>query len=265
MARNLAMSVIVLILGCGLAVAQATPQMERITNGPVVESVAGTSAVIAWSTDTGGSSVVHYGTSPQSLSQVAEAPYATGQNTHRVSLKGLQPNTTYYFQVISGQGQGTGTQALSGVGQFTTAENGGDKVPLYRAYKTGGGHVFTTSYQEWQQAAQSGGKDEGIAAYIMKSQAPGTEPLYRSYDPSTGDNFYTSNAGENQHALQTGYQDKGIAGYVASSQTAGTVPLYRLYNAQTREHFYTTNDAEKNDASQKGFRVEGIAGYVWPH
>lgn len=96
-----------------------------IVHGPVVEKTAGNYAVIAWSTNSGGSSIVRYGTSPNSLGQMAESPYAkdSGANgeTHRVTLRNLQPNTTYYYQVDSGQGQGTGTEAKGTVQTFKTA------------------------------------------------------------------------------------------------------------------------------------------------
>lgn len=98
-----------------------------ITDGPRVEYVGNDKAEIAWTTSTGGSSIIHYGTDPNNLSQTAEAPYSrsdappTGQHAvHRVTIKNLQPNTTYYFVVESGQGQGTGTGVKSPVQQFKT-------------------------------------------------------------------------------------------------------------------------------------------------
>src|SRR5215467_8713270 len=97
---------------------------EKITNGPVVEGVGNNWAVIAWTTNTGGSTIVKYGTDPNHLAQTGEAPYADNEKTasqnHRVHLKNLKPGTTYYFTVVSGQGEGTGTQAQSSVAQFTT-------------------------------------------------------------------------------------------------------------------------------------------------
>ena len=74
-----------------------------ITQGPVLESVSDHSAVIAWSTNKDGSTVVNYGTDPRNLSQVAEAPWGANGRTHRVELRNLQPNTTYYFRVETGQ------------------------------------------------------------------------------------------------------------------------------------------------------------------
>jgi hypothetical protein len=181
-----------------------------------------------------------------------------------VVLKNLSPNTTYYYEVISGQGQGTGTTAQSQVGQFTTSSGGGDKVPLYRAVSPStGGHLFTTSYSELKQAESSVGfKDEGIAGYIKRTQAEGTEPLYRLYNPGNNDHFYTANPAERSSALASGYRDEGVAGYISSSQQPGTVPLYRLRNGQAG-HFYTTNPQERQTAMQQGWSDEGIAGYAW--
>ncbi|HVJ06087.1 MAG TPA: fibronectin type III domain-containing protein [Candidatus Saccharimonadales bacterium] len=97
---------------------------ERITNGPVVEQTGETWATVAWSTNTGGSSIVRYGTDPNRLNRMAESPYEVDKGrpgeTHRVKLDHLRPGTTYYYIVDSGQGQGTGTEARSRVEQFTT-------------------------------------------------------------------------------------------------------------------------------------------------
>jgi phosphodiesterase/alkaline phosphatase D-like protein len=96
----------------------------KITDGPRVEGVGPTWAVIAWTTNTGGSTVVHYGTDKNKLSQTAESPYADNDKTkaqnHRVHLKNLHPNTKYFFVADSGQGEGTGTDARSPVEEFST-------------------------------------------------------------------------------------------------------------------------------------------------
>ncbi len=263
-------------------------QAERITNGPVVEAVTSNSATVAWSTNTGGSSVVKYGTDPNNLNQTAEEPYHEGHGTHRVKISGLKPGTTYYYKVTSAHGQGTGTQAESQVSQFTTSGQGqggsqgqasmgaqtagqsqagqaasGTKVPLYRAYNPStGAHLFSHEASEIQSAVGQGWKQEGIAGYIMNNQQAGTEPLYRLSN-SRGDHFYTSNASEKAQAQSQGYNDEGVAGYVASSQQPGTQPLYRLMNPTTGEHFYTANPSERQQDLSKGWRDEGIVGYIW--
>jgi phosphodiesterase/alkaline phosphatase D-like protein len=99
-------------------------QAVKITDGPRVEGTGPTWAVIAWTTNTGGSTVVRYGTNANNLSQTAKAAYADNEKTkaqnHRVHLKNLKPNTRYFFVADSGQGEGTGTEARSPVEEFTT-------------------------------------------------------------------------------------------------------------------------------------------------
>ena len=123
------------LLLCTLAAAQSRDERtpandhdrapaEKITHGPVIESIGSSWATVAWSTDTGGSSVVRFGTDREHLSEMAESRYADSKSgegiTHRVKIDHLKPGTTYYYAVDSGQGEGTGTEAKSQVEEFTT-------------------------------------------------------------------------------------------------------------------------------------------------
>lgn len=131
--RNIAFGIVAALLIAGVAFAmppkpQATHAIQ-IINGPNVEGTGDTWAVIAWTTNEGGSSIIHYGTSPNNLSQTAEESYQggkvrNGKVTHRVQIKNLQPNTTYYYQVDSGQGAGSGTEAKGSVLNFQTKGQG---------------------------------------------------------------------------------------------------------------------------------------------
>lgn len=98
--------------------AQGSDKEVDITNGPVVEGTSESTATIAWSTNVNSSTRVMYGTDRNRLDKVAEMPW--GGITHRVTIKGLQPGTTYYFQVASTEGQGSGTGANSAIRAFTT-------------------------------------------------------------------------------------------------------------------------------------------------
>lgn len=98
--------------------AAAKAAAVKLTHGPVVEGTSTKGATIAWSTNVPASSILKYGTNPQSLDQTAEVRW--GGLTHRVNLRNLQPGATYYYQVESTQAQGTGTKAVSGVEQFRT-------------------------------------------------------------------------------------------------------------------------------------------------
>lgn len=94
----------------------------QITHGPVVENVTDTTAEIAWSTNVNSGTSLHYGTDPTHLDQTAGMPW--GGFTHRVLIKNLKPNTTYYFKAESGQGQGTGTLAEAAQASFQTKPAG---------------------------------------------------------------------------------------------------------------------------------------------
>jgi hypothetical protein len=131
---------LLLLAGVSIAAAAQRHPALQITDGPRVEGVGDTWAVIAWTTNEGGSSIIRYGTSGNSLTQSAMAPYANDPNrehsTHRVKVENLRPGTTYYFIADSGQGEGTGTSARSGIQSFTTkgsSEAGNNGVPAWKA------------------------------------------------------------------------------------------------------------------------------------
>jgi hypothetical protein len=241
--------------------AQSNSKDLKITNAPVIESVTNHSATIAWSTNTGGSSVVKYGTDPNNLSKTEQEPYKQGGGTHRVKLENLQPNTKYYFTVSSAHGQGTGTSA-SATDDLKTLPGPGTALPLYRAVSASGTHLFTHDFQELKNAVGQGFKREGIAAWISKDASNGAVPLYRLFNPQTGDHLYTTKTDERDAAAKQGYTAEGEVGYVLPSQSNGAVPLYRLLSPQG-VHFYTTNQDEKSTLTSQGYKDEGITGYVW--
>ena len=217
----------------------------KITNGPVIERVDSNSATIAWSTNVKGSSRVTYGTNPNNLTQLAEAPWGAGGLTHRVVIHNLKPGTTYYFNVETGQAQGTGGAEVEGerVMSFTTPAEG---APA------------TAGAQPAQPASTP-------APGVQPPSASGRVPLYRLSSPSAHDRLYTTSPEERNRVLQEGYHDEGVAGYVDTTQAPGTLPLYRLAKrtANGAEHFYTDNDTERDKAiSQLGFHLEGVVGYV---
>lgn len=116
MRSKLIVFALVATLAVGVAAAQAN--QLQITQGPKVEHVTADTAIIAWSTNVNAGSTVKYGTDANNLDKQAGAPW--GGLTHRVTIKGLEPNKTYYFQVVSGEAQGSGARAMSDVVQFQT-------------------------------------------------------------------------------------------------------------------------------------------------
>lgn len=135
MRRDIMIASLVLALGAFAAaetprVAPETGQSQQqnqrtnveITQQPRVENTGDNSATILWSTNVQSGSRIRYGTDRNNLSQTATAPW--GGVTHRVELKNLRPNTTYYYQVISEHASGSGTSATGNIDQFRTGGNG---------------------------------------------------------------------------------------------------------------------------------------------
>lgn len=261
------------VLLAGIAVAQVAQQAPAANQQqtaaqdvkqPVVEGIGQHFARIAWGTNvrTGGKLTVRYGTDPNNLTQTVTSPAEGDQGAHRVTLKNLERNTTYYFQAVSSDGM------QSEVGQFMTTSFAADKIPIYRAFSDQTqDHFYTTNFEEWRRATTQGGfRAEGIAGYILEDgEAPNAVALQRFVNPSTGDHFYTTNENERQRLSDpnSGYRHEGIAGYVLSQPAAGTVPLLRMVHPGRNDHFYTTSQNERQQALQNGYQDEGQVGFVW--
>jgi phosphodiesterase/alkaline phosphatase D-like protein len=101
----------------------------RITEGPTIELAKPSLIIIKWTSNNPGGTdehfgVIHYGTDPEHLSQVAKSPVRLNQNhastVFRVRVDGLKPQTTYYYSVDSMQGNGKSDGVNSGVNHFTS-------------------------------------------------------------------------------------------------------------------------------------------------
>lgn len=131
MKRALTTTIIFLVLSvCALGQSRSAPDElpdqpmppVKIIHGPVVELIGDSMAQVAWSTNVNAGTLVRYGTDPKELNQTAGMPW--GGLTHRVVLKRLHPDTTYYFKVESAQGQDTGTRDESQQSSFKTVLEG---------------------------------------------------------------------------------------------------------------------------------------------
>ena len=101
----------------------------EITKGPEVELSKSHLTIIRWTTSNPGGSdvhygVVHYGTNPKELGQMAKNPLTLNQNhpetTFSVHMRGLKPQTTYYYTVTSMESNGKSDGVKSAVQQFIT-------------------------------------------------------------------------------------------------------------------------------------------------
>ena len=124
------------LVGSNLTVAEQIPSDEhargaQIIVGPALESATEKSAIIRWmSTTPAGPAehfgVVHYGTDPEALNQIAKSPIrlnmARANTIFRVRVDGLKPGTTYYYTVDSTGPEGTSDGVDGTVKQFTTRQ-----------------------------------------------------------------------------------------------------------------------------------------------
>ena len=102
----------------------------QIIVGPELESATEKSAIIWMSTTPAGPAehfgVVHYGTDPKDLSQMAKSPIrlnmAHPNTIFRVRVDGLKPGTMYYYTVDSTGPDGTSDGVTGTVHQFTTRQ-----------------------------------------------------------------------------------------------------------------------------------------------
>jgi hypothetical protein len=112
-------------------VSPTTPRAARvqITQGPAIEMTKEFLTIIRWTTNNPGASpehygIVHYGTDPKNLSEIAKSPIRLNPNhastVFRVRLDNLKPCTSYYYTVGSEEANGTDDGAKSAVKQFTT-------------------------------------------------------------------------------------------------------------------------------------------------
>ena len=83
-------------------------------------------------------------------------------------------------------------------------------------------------------------------------------PMYRLYNPNSGEHFYTSNPAERSNLISIGWNDEGIGWYAPSHSNT---PVYRLYNPNAGEHHYTTSLAERDNLLSLGWNDEGIGWY----
>ena len=105
----------------------------EITKGPALELARDDLAIIRWTTNNPGGTdvhfaVVHYGTDPEDLSQMAKSQIRINrghpETIFRVRMAGLKPQTTYYYKVTSTETTGKSDGVESPVNQFTTPAPG---------------------------------------------------------------------------------------------------------------------------------------------
>src|SRR3989344_2048021 len=97
--------------GTTLAIDSPAPKII----GANVQTLSATSAIITWTTDKDSDGSINYGTNPN-YGVARDTEFAT--KVHTISIKDLEPLTTYFFRIISSDSQAN--QGISEGYTFTT-------------------------------------------------------------------------------------------------------------------------------------------------
>ncbi|MDM8271559.1 InlB B-repeat-containing protein [Thermophilibacter provencensis] len=92
---------------------------------------------------------------------------------------------------------------------------------------------------------------------VPMSARAATLPMYRLYNPYTGEHLYTSNSEECSNLWWIGWSFEGT-GWEAPSEGK---PVYRLFNPYTDDHHYTMDASERDALKKIGWRYEGVGWY----
>ena len=82
-------------------------------------------------------------------------------------------------------------------------------------------------------------------------------PMFRLYNPNSGEHFYTASKDEGNHLVDVGWRYEGIAWYAAKKGDA----VYRLYNKNAGDHHYTLSASERDMLIKAGWKYEGVGWY----
>ena len=80
-------------------------------------------------------------------------------------------------------------------------------------------------------------------------------PMFRMYNPNSGEHFYTGSVEERQILVDAGWKYEGVG---FNAPVVGE-PVYRLYEAATGEHLYTMDRVEVYTLLASGWSYENVA------
>jgi len=89
-----------------------------------------------------------------------------------------------------------------------------------------------------------------------RTVAEESTPMYRLYNPNSGEHFYTGSLDERDMLVGYGWQYEGVA-WNAPTKTGEHV--YRLFNPNNGDHHYTMSAEERDMLVGYGWQYEGVA------
>ncbi|HVH88475.1 MAG TPA: fibronectin type III domain-containing protein, partial [Terriglobales bacterium] len=188
---------LVLLVSVG-AVAQANPNQidteapqaptrVNVTQGPTIQYADDQFAVITWTTDQAFPSRVFYGKDASNLNQIAEDSKSLSLH-HQINLRNLQPSTTYYFRIDTGQGTAA-VNSADGMNGFQTTALGANPIRNQQPFKGSLQPKPTATPGQTQQAANFGNitvtrgpsiqyLDDTTAVISWTTNVPASNTLY---------------------------------------------------------------------------------------
>ena len=126
-------------------------------------------------------------------------------------------------------------------------------APLYREYnKNDSGHNYTTNLNEHKFLVALGWTAEESGFRVVNTSSVNVNgttvvknlgaPVYRVYNPNSGEHLLTSDTDEVEYLDSIGWNDEGIQFYAPQNQTT---PVYRVFNPNSNNagsHHYANYD-----------------------
>lgn len=203
-------------------------------------------------------------------------------NLRKMKLKNLITGITIVALSIATLGVGAvnvanaanTVNALNDTAQTNTSFH---NTPLHRVYNPNSGeHLFLVSTSERDWLVSLGWVYEGVGWMAPGTYNPampdeskwtdvdGLTPIYRCYNPNSGEHIYLKSVAEKDWLVSLGWNDEGICWYTdeaTGDDACGNV--YRVYNPNANggpgSHMYLTNRTEKDWLVSLGWNDEDVA------
>ncbi len=98
------------------------------------------------------------------------------------------------------------------------------------------------------------GLEAGALSVQDASGSGSVRPMFREYNPYSGEHFYTADVPERAGLVMAGWDFEGAGWYAPTSGE----PVYRLYNPYVGDHHYTLDASERDSLVAVGWTDEGV-------
>lgn len=119
-----------------------------------------------------------------------------------------------------------------------------------------------TSHNSSESSSPDSSSSSNADSSSSQNPSKKEAPVYRLYNPNTGEHFYTMDEAERDALDQIGWKYEGVAW--SSDPDDSALAVYRVYNPNSGDHHYTADQHEYDTLASLGWRKEGISWYSAP-